>query len=291
MINLGSDRPSPPLTGDQDTDSRLLKALQYLDQHLGQFRPALFVTLGSGLGEIASAVTPAHAFSYSQIPGLTAPKVGGHAGQLIFGNWSGRPVMIAQGRLHYYEGHHWGQVTLPVRLAIALGCRSAVFTNMSGAVNSELFPGQLVVIDDHMNFMGTNPLIGTMANDPAMKFPDMQEAYSPRLRAVADYVAQINMLPIAHGVYAAMAGPAYETPAEIRALRLLGADVVGMSTVGEVLVARQHRLECFAVSCVGNAAAGLGNGPITHEEVLESGGRAVRDLATLLNGMLAENWL
>jgi purine-nucleoside phosphorylase len=254
----------------------------------GDFTPQVAVTLGSGLGTVADAIETRCTIPYERIPGLAAPGVAGHAGRLLLGRWSDRAVAVFQGRLHYYEGHGWDPVTLPVRLAARLGARIAVFTNMSGAVNRCLTPGSLAIVDDHINCMGSNPLVGMTIDDPSNPFPDMQEAYSPRLRRLLDEVAALLGIAIGHGVYAAVTGPNYETPAEVRALATLGADLVGMSTVGEVLVARWLGLECCAISCVANLAAGMQSEPIAHADVLRTAQAGARQLANLLTAFLRQ---
>jgi purine-nucleoside phosphorylase len=217
---------------------------------------------------------------------MASPQAAGHPGRILFGSWGNRKTIIFQGRVHKYEGHPWERITLPVQIGAELGAATCVFTNMSGALNRKIAPGTMVVIDDHINFMGSNPLVGVTANDPDCMFPDMREAYSARLRRLLDSAAVMHGLPVAHGVYVGVSGPNYETPAEVRALQLIGGDVVGMSTVGEVLVARQLGMECCAVSCVANYAAGLDNHPIRHEDVLKSARHVAVYLSLLLESLM-----
>ena len=259
------------------------EAIEVIREEVGDFDPEVMVVFGSGLSDAIHPIEIYHTIPYKRIPGLTAPSAAGHPGKLGFGVWQSRRVLAFQGRLHWHEGHSWKRVTLPVLIAAEMGVSICIFTNMSGAVNPRIKPGSLVAIDDHMNFMGSNPLVGTTANDPTTMFPDMGEAYSLRLRRLLDEAARINGLPLAHGVYVGVSGPNYETPAEVRALRLLGADVVGMSTVGEVLVARQCALECCALSCVANPAGGVDAAPIRHDDVLKVARETCFQLATLID--------
>lgn len=261
-------------------------ALAAMEREAGEFRPEVMVTLGSGLGEVAGAADIYQEIPYGRLPGFVDPTVVGHPGKILLGHWGGRRVVVFQGRLHFYEGRPWEQITLPVRLAIRMGATTGIFTNMSGAINARLRPGSLVVIDDHMNFMGSNPLVGVTANDPEQMFPDMGQAYSARLRVLMDRAAGVLGESVAHGVYVGVSGPNYETPAEVRAYGLLGADVVGMSTVGEVIVARQAGMECCGISCVANMAAGITGRPIHHEEVLQTARSASLRLGRLIDSFL-----
>lgn len=261
-------------------------SLKAIREQVGDFRPEVMLTLGSGLSDAVKPADIYYSMPYSRIPGLTPPSVAGHPGKVLFGSWGGKRLIMFQGRLHFYEGHPWQSITLPVSIAAEMGVSACVFTNSSGAIHAELAPGDILIIDDHMNFMGANPLVGVTANDPSTMFPDMGEAYSPRLRRLLDQCAAMLGISIAHGIYAAVAGPNYETPAEVRALALLGADVVGMSTVGEVLMARKIGLECCALSCVANMGAGVTNKIIRHEEGLSVVKASVHNLASLLDSFI-----
>lgn len=262
------------------------KALEVIRDQVGEFAPQVMINLGSGLSDAASGADIYCSIPYQEVPGLAAPTVAGHPGKVAFGSWGNREVILFLGRLHWYEGHSWERITLPVRIAAELGVSTCVFANSAGAVNVELNPGSIVVVADHMNFMGSNPLVGVTANDPSMRFPDMQEAYSLRLRRLLQHSAAIRGHTLHEGVYAAVSGPNYETPAEVRALRMLGADIVGMSTVGEVLVARQAGMECCVLSCVTNKAAGLTDKHVSHEEVVEVAQSATLKLASLLDDLM-----
>ena len=239
-------------------------------------KPAVAVVLGSGLGGFASELSDGVEIPYGEIPGWPNSTAVGHAGKLIVGRLGGCEVAVMAGRAHLYEGYTPAQVTFGVRVLGSLGVRGMVFTNAAGGINLSLERGGLVLIADHINLQGVNPLIGP--NDEALgpRFPDMSDAYSAAFRSMAKQVASELGITVREGVYAAMLGPSYETPAEIRHLRTIGADVVGMSTVPEVIVARHMGIEVLAISCVTNMAAGIQPQKISHEEVLETGAM-VRD--------------
>jgi purine-nucleoside phosphorylase len=254
--------------------------IQEAKEHIEQrtkLRPAIGVVLGSGLGAFADELTDRTEFPYSEIPGWPASTAIGHAGKLIVGKLGELPLIVMAGRAHLYEGNTPAQSTHGVRVLRALGVRSLVLTNAAGGVNRELERGSLMLISDHMNLQGSNPLVGPNDESSGPRFPDMSEAYSRQFRKIAAEVASELCIPIGEGVYAAMLGPSYETPAEIRMLRILGADVVGMSTVSEAIVANHAGMKVLGISCVTNMAAGvLPDVKINHEEVLETG-RMVRD--------------
>lgn len=241
-----------------------------------QAAPKVAVVLGSGLGAFADELTDRLAIPYTEIPDWPASTAVGHAGQLVFGKLDGLDLVVMAGRTHLYEGYSPTQVTFGVRVLSQLGVRSIVFTNAAGGINLAYEQGGLVLISDHINLQGSNPLLGP--NDEALgpRFPDMSEAYSADHRTIAHEVARGLDIKLSEGVYAAMLGPSYETPAEIRYLRTIGADLVGMSTVGEVIVANYLGMRVLAISCVTNMAAGIHPQKINHEEVLETG-RKVRD--------------
>ena len=221
---------------------------------------------------------------YVEIPGFAGTAVAGHAGKLVAGTLAGRPVIAFAGRFHMYEGHPAAASAFPVRVAHALGARTLVATNAAGGVDPSLAPGDLVLIEDQLNLTGQNPLTGAV--EPGdVRFPDMSAAYSPRLRALLRDAAGDR--PLRRGVYAGLLGPAYETPAEVRMLRVLGADVTGMSTVGEAIVAAALRLEFAGISLVTNLAAGISDAPVRHDEVIEAGRKASARLADLLEKFVA----
>ncbi len=237
--------------------------------------PKVAVVLGSGLGGFAHELDEPTSIPYSDIPGWPASTAVGHAGKLVFGQIGGVETVVMAGRAHLYEGYTQQQVTFGVRTLAQFGIQAIIFTNAAGGINLSYSPGSLVLISDHINLQGSNPLVGP--NDDALgpRFPDMSEAYSRAFRAAAREEAQRLGIELAEGVYAGLLGPTYETPAEIRYLRAIGADLVGMSTVGEVIVANHMGLRCLGISTVTNMAAGVTDAKINHEEVLEIG-RAVR---------------
>ncbi len=249
-------------------------------------RPEVGVVLGSGLGSFADAVQEAVETPYAEIPGWPVATAVGHAGTLVMGTFGGVPVAVLKGRAHLYEGHEPAKVVFGVRVLGRLGIRSLVLTNACGALDASVVPGTLVAVSDHLNLQGSSPLVGPNDETLGPRFPDMTGAYDPEYRAVARAAAERLGLTLGEGVYAAWLGPAFETPAEIRMLRTLGADLVGMSTVPEVLAARHMGIRCLALSCVTNAAAGVLDEPIDHEKVLEIGARAAGDLVALLREVI-----
>jgi purine-nucleoside phosphorylase len=247
-----------------------------------QKTPLAAIVLGSGLNELAGRVEQAQVIPYGRVPHFPMTRVAGHAGQVLCGKLAGADVIVFQGRFHYYEGHDLETVTFPVRVIQQLGVKALILTAATGGIRFGLHPGSLVVLADHLNLIGANPLRGPNDERLGTRFPDMGEVYSSRLRAIALEEANAIGLDLDPGVYACMSGPSYETPAEIKMLRTLGADVVGMSTVPEAIVARHAGMEVLAIALVSNVAAGFSDAPITHEEVLEAGKRAGPDLAKLI---------
>jgi purine-nucleoside phosphorylase len=248
--------------------------------------PEVAVVLGSGLGAFADAVGRPVEIPYGALPGWPVPRVVGHDGRLVAGDVQGRRVLVLAGRCHVYEGHDSSEVTFGVRVAGLLGARTLIATNAAGGIDPALAPGALVVIDDHLNLMGNNPLIGPDAERFGPRFPDMTDAYSTRLRQIADSVGAALGAALPHGVYAAVTGPSYETPAEIRYLRTIGAHLVGMSTVPEVIAARQMGLEVLGISCVTNPAAGVGPHRLDHGDVLDAARRVGARFVALLEGII-----
>ncbi|HUE02452.1 MAG TPA: purine-nucleoside phosphorylase [Bryobacteraceae bacterium] len=252
-------------------------------------RPRVAVVLGSGLGAFADELADRTEIPYVGIPGWPASTAIGHAGKLVFGKLGALDVAVMAGRVHLYEGYTPAQVTYGVRVLGSLGVRSIVFTNAAGGINLELERGGLVLISDHINLQGSNPLVGANDEDLGPRFPDMSEAYSRELRTLAHEVGSEIGIRLAEGVYAAVLGPSYETPSEIRYLRTIGADVVGMSTVPEVIAANHMGMRVLGLSCVTNMAAGILPQKISHAEVLETGemvrGTLVRFLKLLLPRM------
>jgi purine-nucleoside phosphorylase len=244
------------------------------------------IVLGSGLGAFAETLADVVRVPYGDIPHWPAAKVVGHAGLLACGLVAGRRVLALSGRAHFYEGHPLTDVTFGMRVVGALGVPRVILTNAAGGINTRFATGALMLIDDHINLMGSNPLIGPF--DPALgaRFPDMSEVYSRRLRALATEVAAARGIAVEHGVYVAVHGPSYETPAEICAFRTLGADAVGMSTAPEAIVARQQGLEVLGISCISNPAAGVVDAPLHHDDVVAVTTRVRGQFIELLEGIV-----
>ncbi len=287
---------------------QVAEAAAFLRTMLGSFPARLAIVLGSGLGAVAEALAEPIVVPYDQIPHFPRSTVGGHKGRMIAGllgasfhgnpsssgSAGGVPVLVMQGRVHFYEGYTPIEVTFPLRVLGALGIQAVVLTNAAGGIGEGYRVGQLVALSDHINLMGWNPLVGpneprfavpgvaTRFPAPGLRFVDMTEAYSKRLRALAIEAASEEGFDLDEGVYLAVSGPSYETPAEIRAFRALGATMVGMSTVPETIVARHMGMEVLGISCVTNLAAGLSPAPLCHEEVIEAGRRVEQRLARLL---------
>jgi purine-nucleoside phosphorylase len=239
------------------------------------------IVLGSGLGGFADELGDATAIPYDQIPGFARATVEGHAGRLVFGKAGNALIAAQQGRFHFYEGYSLEDVTFPIRVLKLLGVRTLILTNASGALNVEYSPGSLMVITDHINLMGVNPLIGPNDNRFGPRFPDLTNVYSPELQDVVLQEAEAMGLQMRRGVYAALTGPSYETPAEIHMVRSLGADAVGMSTVPEAIVARHMDIQVVGISCITNLAAGVTDRPVDHSQVIAIG-ENIRDSFTEL---------
>lgn len=244
------------------------------------------IVLGSGLGDFTSALHDSVTVPYGDIPHWPASAVVGHAGKLVTGMLRGKRVAALSGRAHFYEGHPMPVVTFATRVLGLLGVKTLILTNAAGGINLNFKPGTLMVIDDHINLMGTNPLVGANDERFGLRFPDMTEAYSKRLREIADAAAKATGVPVAHGVYAALHGPSYETPAEIRYLRTIGADAVGMSTVPETIVARHMGMEVLGISCITNPAAGVLPAPLVHDEVMAVARRVRAEFSALLEAIV-----
>jgi purine-nucleoside phosphorylase len=262
------------------------EAVAAIRERAGAGVPDVAVVLGSGLGDFANRLAGAVSLGYDTLPHWPAAHVIGHEGRLAIGTLGGRRVAALSGRAHFYEGHDLRTVTFAARVMARLGVKVLILTNAAGGIDVQLKPGTLMVIDDHINLLGSNPLVGANEDAFGVRFPDMTEVYSRRLRGIADAVAKDQGLPIGHGVYVALHGPSDETPAEIRFLRAIGADAVGMSTVPEAIVARHMGVEVLGISCISNAAAGVLPQPLNHHEVMEVA-RQVRDaFAALLEGII-----
>jgi purine-nucleoside phosphorylase len=248
--------------------------------------PEIAVVLGSGLGAFADTLLDAIETPYADLPHWPAAAVIGHTGRLVIGTMSGRRVAALAGRAHFYEGHPLATVVFATRVLGRIGVKQLVLTNAAGGINIRFAPGSLMVIDDHINLLGTNPLVGPNDERVGPRFPDMSQVYSVRLRELADAVAKSRGIAVSHGIYAAVHGPSYETPAEIRYLRTIGADAVGMSTVPEAIAARHLGLEVLGLSCITNMAAGVLPQPLVHSEVLDTARRVRDSFTALLEGII-----
>ena len=246
--------------------------------------PRVGLVLGSGLGAFADDLPGATAIPYEELPGFARPTVEGHAGRLVLGKVEGVPVAIMQGRFHYYEGYSFEEVVFPVRTLGLLGIKALVLTNAAGGIRDAR--GSLMIISDHLNLLGTNPLLGPNDERFGERFPDMSEVYTRDYQEIAVAEANSMGLTLRRGIYAALSGPSYETPAEIRMLRTLGADAVGMSTVPEAIVARQMGMKILGISCITNMASGVLDQPINHHEVIETGERVRTTFVRLLTRVI-----
>jgi len=244
------------------------------------------VVLGSGLGDFADHLGEAASIPYGDIPHFPASRVMGHAGKLVAGTLAGKKVLAFSGRVHVYEGHDMATATFAMRTVGRLGIPRVILTNAAGGISPNCARGALMVIDDHINLMGNNPLVGANDDRFGLRFPDMTYVYSPKLRGLADETAKAIGVTIQHGVYIAVLGPSYETPAEIRAFRTLGADAVGMSTVPEAIVLRHMGVEVLGMSCITNAAAGVFPQPLHHSEVMETTQQVKGQFIALLEGII-----
>jgi purine-nucleoside phosphorylase len=245
------------------------------------------IVLGSGLGGFAEDFEEPTAIPYSEIPGFVTSTAEGHVGQLVIGKLDGLPVVAMQGRVHFYEGFSLEEVTFPIRVFKLLGIKTLVLTNAAGGIDVQLSQGALMVINDHLNLMGVNPLRGGNDERFGPRFPDMTEVYSRELQEIVVEEARDMAVEVRRGIYAALSGPSYETPAEIHMLRTFGADAVGMSTVPEAIVARHMGMSVLGISCITNMAAGISDVPINHEEVMETGQRVRAIFAELLRKVIA----
>ena len=251
-----------------------------------QLRPLVGLVLGSGLGSFADSLTNAARIPFAEIPAFPRSTAIGHAGQLVIGNAGAVPVAAMQGRVHLYEGYSVQQVAFPMRVFGRLGIRAVILTNAAGGINLSYQQGALVLIRDHINLQGVNPLTGPNDDRFGVRFPDMTHAYAKEYRAIAQEEAGKLGMMLHEGVYAALLGPSYETPAEIKYLRTIGADLVGMSTVAEVIAARHMGIKVLAISCVTNMAAGILDQPLSHQEVMETGERVKTSFEALLRAIL-----
>ena len=253
--------------------NRVEETVSYIQNKTGK-KPETAIVLGSGLGQLADKLEDAVVISYEELPHWKSSTAPGHNGRLLFGTLGGKEVVCMQGRLHYYEGYSMEDITYPVRVMAKLGVKNLLLSNAAGGINTDFAPGQLMLITDHINFLGRNPLMGPNEADFGVRFCDMSYAYHPELRRLALEAAEELGQNLAQGVYVATTGPSYETPAEIRMFRMWGASAVGMSTVPEVIVANHSGLRVMGISCITNMAAGVLDQPLTEEEVLETGAKS-----------------
>lgn len=261
--------------------------VNFIKEKIKNFKPEIAIVLGSGLGDLADEYCDI-SIPYADIPGFPVSTVAGHKGRLIFSKINGKKVMMMQGRFHFYEGHSMETVTYPIKVMKKLGIKTVILTNAAGGINVYFKPADLMLITDHINFMGTNPLIG--ANDDTLgeRFPDMSEVYDRDLRELTKDCAKKVGFYLQEGVYMALTGPSYETPAEVNMLRFLGADAVGMSTVPEAIVANYCGMKVLGLSCICNSAAGIGNVGLSHEEVLEAADKAKSKFKKLVLAVIKE---
>ena len=263
------------------------EAAAYVRSALDGRRPEIAITLGSGLGDLAERLDAPLTIPYKEIPHFPVSTVSGHKGQFVCGKLGGKEVLCMQGRFHYYEGYDLKQVTMPVRVMKLLGIDSLLVTNAAGGINTGFHAGTLMLIEDHLNLTGENPLIGENLDAFGDRFFDMTVAYDKEYRTLAKATAEELNIPLATGVYAWLTGPNFETPAEIRYLRTIGADAVGMSTVPEVLVARHSGIRVLGISCITNLAAGMTDNTLSHEEVKETADRIQNEFIRLVTGIVS----
>lgn len=269
------------------TMNMIKEAADYISAQT-KITPKVGLILGSGLGVLADHLQDAVSIAYRDIPYFPVSTVEGHAGELMIGSLNGTAVVLMKGRFHMYEGYGPEMTAFPVRVMKELGVSALLVTNAAGGINTSFHPGDLMLISDHLNMTGTNPLIGP--NDAALgaRFPDMSQAYSRRLRELTRTAAKQQGIAVQEGVYAGLLGPSYETPAEIRMLRTLGGDAVGMSTVSEVIVARHAGLEVLGISCISNMAAGILDQPLSHDEVMETTDRVREQFLNLVLAIIPD---
>jgi purine-nucleoside phosphorylase len=266
---------------------RLAEAAGHVRERIGARRPTVGLVLGSGLGGFADRLADPVTIDYAGIPHFPVSTVHGHAGRLVVGERSGVTCVAMQGRVHYYEGHPAATLVFPLRTLITLGARTLIVTNAAGGIRADLAPGTLMLIRDHINLLPDHPLRGANDDRIGPRFPDMTAAYAPALRELARRAAAPLGLTLAEGVYAALSGPTYETPAEVAMLRALGADATGMSTVPEVIAANHMGARVLGISCITNKAAGMSDQPLSHDEVTETAARIRDQFEGLLERILA----
>ncbi|WP_300259163.1 purine-nucleoside phosphorylase [Clostridium sp.] len=270
-----------------DLSNKIKTSAEYI-KGKSKYKPTIGLILGSGLGAIADQIENPEYYPYNEIPNFPVSTVEGHAGRLVIGKFQGKEVIAMQGRFHYYEGYSMQEVTCPVRVMRLLGVETLIVTNAAGAVNKDYTPGDLMIISDHLNLSGSNPLIGKNLSEFGTRFPDMSNAYDKDLRLQVKDIAKNLGIEVREGVYAMFSGPTYETPAEIRMVRTLGADAVGMSTVPEVIIANHSGMKVIGVSCMTNMAAGILEQPLNHEEVMETSAKVRKTFIELMTNIIKE---
>lgn len=271
--------------GDGMNYENIMEAASYLKTKFTA-TPKIGLILGSGLGVLADEIENPVKIPYNEIPNFPVSTVEGHAGQLVFGLLKGANVVAMQGRFHFYEGYSLDKVTAPVRVMKELGVETLIVTNAAGGINESFQAGDLMLLTDHINNMGTNPLIGPNDDKFGVRFPDMSESYNIKLRNIAKKCAKELNIKLQEGVYVGNTGPSYETPAEVRALRTLGGDAVGMSTVPEVIIAKHAGLKVLGISCISNMAAGILDQPLSHDEVIETTDRVRANFLNLVKNIV-----
>lgn len=263
----------------------LEKTVEFIRNKVADFTPDIAIILGSGLGELADEYCDI-SIPYSEIPGFLTSTTAGHKGRLVFAEISGKKVVMMQGRFHYYEGHPIQQVVYPIKVIRRLGVKTIIITNASGGVNPNFRPSDLMVITDHINLMGVCPLVGQNDDTMGDRFPDMSEVYSPELVELVEKIGDANGIDLQEGVYVAMSGPTYETPAEVRMAKIIGADAIGMSTVPEATVARWAGMKVIGISCICNSAAGVGSTELSHNDVMRAANLAKDKFKTLIKEVI-----
>lgn len=263
----------------------LEKSVEFIKSKIGNFVPEIGIVLGSGLGELADEYCDI-AISYTEIPGFEASTVSGHKSRLVFAEINGKKVVMMQGRFHFYEGHPIQKVVFPIKVMKKLGVKTVILTNAAGGVNPAFNPSDLMVITDHINHMNVNPLIGQNDNDMGERFPDMSEVYTLQLIELTKKTAAKLGIDLQEGVYMAFTGPSYETPAEVKMARVLGADAVGMSTVPEAITAKWAGMQVLGLSCICNSAAGVSTVALSHADVIHAAGVAKDRFKILIKGVI-----
>lgn len=263
----------------------LNESVEYVKSKLN-FQPEIGIILGSGLGDMADTLDERTVIKYSEVPNLPVSTVQGHAGQFVVGKLGNKKVIMMQGRFHYYEGHPMSLLALPIYIMKYIGVKSLIVTNACGGVNTDFVPGDLMIIKDHINFAGNNPLIGKNNEEIGPRFPDMSTPYDKEYGILAKEVGKSLDIELKEGTYMMFTGPTYETPAEVRMARIMGADAVGMSTVPEVIAARHCGLMVLGISCITNMAAGILDQPLNHEEVIETSTKVKSKFISLVNGIV-----